>query len=64
MDISLLVGGNGVDYLIGNIINVVLGEMSFILFDLGGYIFSYLFGNLDISKNWGLIVVIWGLELW
>ncbi|MBX2877221.1 MAG: TonB-dependent receptor [Saprospiraceae bacterium] len=61
-DISLSAGGNGVDYLIGNTINVALGETSPTSFDPGGYAFSHILGNLDVSKNWGSLSVAWGLE--
>lgn len=62
-DISLSAGGNGVDYLIGNTINVALGETSPTTFDPGGYSFSHILGNIDISKNWGVIAASWGIEV-
>lgn len=61
-DVSLSAGGNDVDYLIGNTINVALAETSPTSFDPGGYTFSHILGNLDVHKSWGALSASWGLE--
>lgn len=62
VDLSATAGSNSVDYLIGNSINVSLGETSPTEFDPGGYSFSNILGNLDISKSFNSITLSFGSE--
>ncbi|HFS67677.1 MAG TPA: TonB-dependent receptor [Flavobacteriia bacterium] len=61
-DLSATYGVNSVDYTIGNTINPDLGPMSPTRFEAGGYRFSNLIGNFDVSKSFDNINVISGLE--
>ena len=50
-DFSANYGGNSVDYTIGNTINLALGANSPTTFDAGGYDFSNIIGNFDVSRT-------------
>ena len=49
-DLSLTVGGNEQRYTVDNTVNRTLGTSSPTSFKTGGYSFSHIVGNLDISK--------------
>ncbi|MFD0993788.1 TonB-dependent receptor [Tenacibaculum geojense] len=61
-DASATYGGNTVDYTIGNTINPSLGAASPIVFNAGGYGFSNIVGNFDVSRSFGKVSVGFGLE--
>ena len=50
-DVSLTVGGNQQTYNVNNSVNRDLGKLSPIQFRPGGYDFSHLVGNIDVSKQ-------------
>ncbi|AFK05006.1 TonB-dependent receptor [Emticicia oligotrophica DSM 17448] len=50
-DASLTVGGNTQDYTVDNTVNRTLGTSSPTRFKPGGYGFSHIVGNIDISKQ-------------
>lgn len=62
LDLSATYGVNSVDYTIGNTINPDLGAMSPTRFEAGGYRFSNLIGNFDVSKSFDKVNAIAGLE--
>jgi iron complex outermembrane receptor protein len=62
-DVSVSYGGNSVDYLIGNTINVALLPNSPTEFDPGGYGFNNLLGNIDVSKTMDKVTVSLGSEI-
>ncbi|MFV0247775.1 MAG: TonB-dependent receptor [Tenacibaculum sp.] len=61
-DISANYGENKIDYTIGNTINTSLGADSPTKFKAGGYVFSNIIGNFDISKNFEKLSVGLGAE--
>ncbi len=50
-DVSLTVGGNEQLYTVNNTVNRTLGAASPISFKTGGYNFSHIVGNIDVSKQ-------------
>ena len=62
VDASATTGSNSIDYLITNSINPALGLSSPTEFDPGGYTFSHLVGNLDVSRSWAKADFSIGLE--
>ncbi|NNF35929.1 MAG: TonB-dependent receptor [Saprospiraceae bacterium] len=62
-DVSLTYGGNGVDYLIGNTINVALLPNSPTEFDPGGYRFGNIVGNIDFVKTTEKVSLSFGSEI-
>lgn len=61
-DVSLTAGGNTVDYTVGNSINVALGAASPTEFDPGGYSFSNVLANVDLSRTFDNLTVTLGSE--
>jgi iron complex outermembrane receptor protein len=61
-DLSGTFGINSVDYTIGNTLNPDLGAESPTNFNAGGYSFSNLIANFDLSKNYGDVSVSFGAE--
>ncbi|MFK5958520.1 MAG: TonB-dependent receptor [Lutibacter sp.] len=61
-DLSGTFGINSVDYTIGNTLNPDLGAASPTNFNAGGYSFSNLIANFDLSKNYGDISISLGAE--
>ncbi|PCH53316.1 MAG: TonB-dependent receptor [Flavobacteriaceae bacterium] len=61
-DLSGTFGINTVDYTIGNTLNQDLGAASPTNFKAGGYSFSNLIANFDLSKSYGAISVSFGAE--
>ena len=61
-DLSGTFGSNSVDYTIGNTLNVDLDASSPTSFEAGGYSFSNLIGNFDLSRSYGDISVAFGAE--
>ncbi len=61
-DISLTLGSNSVDYLIGNTINVALLPNSPTSFDAGAYTFGNILGNVDVSRTFDAVTFSAGLE--
>ena len=61
-DLSGTFGINTVDYTIGNTLNPDLGAASPTSFNAGGYSFSNLIANFDLSKSYGDISVAFGAE--
>jgi len=61
-DVSITYGRNAVDYNVGNSLNPDLGASSPTRFDVGGYRFGNLIGNLDISRSYGDISWAMGFE--
>lgn len=62
-DVSLTLGGNAVDYTIGNTINVSLAENSPTSFDAGAYKFGNIIGNVDVSRSFDAFTVSLGTEI-
>ena len=72
-DASITYGINSVDYTIGNTLNLGLqqnfadngldGSIGPTEFEAGGYRFSNIIGNLDASKGFGKVSLIFGAEL-
>ena len=61
-DLSGTFGINTVDYTVGNTLNPDLGAASPTDFNAGGYSFSNLIANFDLSKSYGDISVAFGME--
>jgi len=61
-DLSLTMGSNSVDYLIGNTINPSLLPNSPTEFDAGAYAFSNQVLNFDLSRNFGAATLSLGTE--
>lgn len=61
-DLSGTFGTNTVDYTIGNTLNRDLGAASPTSFEAGGYSFSNLLANFDLSKTYGDISMAFGAE--
>lgn len=61
-DLSGTFGLNSVDYTIGNTLNRDLGAASPTSFEAGGYSFSNLIGNFDLSRNFGQFSLAIGAE--
>lgn len=61
-DLSGTFGSNSVDYTIGNTLNRDLGASSPTSFEAGGYSFSNLLANFDLSRSYGDISVAFGAE--
>lgn len=61
-DVSIDLGGNSVDYTVGNTLNVGLGQESPTDFNAGGYEFSHIVTNLDIAKSIGRANLSFGTE--
>jgi len=61
-DLSGTFGINSVDYTIGNTLNRDLGATSPTNFKAGGYSFSNLIANFDLSRSYGDISVSFGAE--
>ncbi len=55
IDMSSTFGSNSMDYTIGDTYNTDLGEASPTSFYAGGYDFSQLVNNLDISRDFGML---------
>ncbi len=62
-DISVSYGANGVDYLIGNSINVALLPNSPTEFDPGGYRFGNILGNVDFTRTMEKVTLSFGSEI-
>ena len=62
VDLSGTYGRNSVEYMVNNSINPSLKADSPTSFDVGGYIFSNLLSNLDISRNFGKFNLAFGAE--
>ena len=62
-DLSAMYGSNSVDYMIGNTLNPDLGAASPTIFNAGGYKFSNIVGNLDMSKTINQISIGLGMEV-
>jgi hypothetical protein len=58
---SATFGSNAVDYAVANTINTSLGANSPTYFKAGGHQFSNIIGNIDISRDFGALVL--GAEL-
>lgn len=63
VDLSGTFGRNAVDYEVNNTLNIDLGARSPTSFDVGAYSFSNSLANLDLSKNFGSIVLSFGAEV-
>jgi len=63
LDISGTFGRNAVDYTVGNSLNPDLGASSPTRFRAGGYRFSNLIGNVDLSKSYGELSIALGAEV-
>ncbi|NOR26941.1 MAG: TonB-dependent receptor plug domain-containing protein [Lutibacter sp.] len=61
-DLSGTFGINTVDYTVGNTLNPDLGAASPTNFNAGGYSFSNLIANFDVSKSYGDISIAFGAE--
>lgn len=61
-DVSATYGGNSVDYTVGNSINTTLGANSPTSFNTGGYGFSNIVGNFDVSRSFGTVSLGLGIE--
>ncbi|MBE0422485.1 MAG: TonB-dependent receptor [Lutibacter sp.] len=61
-DLSGTFGSNSVDYTVGNTLNRDLGAASPTSFEVGGYSFSNLIGNFDLSRNFGQLSLAFGAE--
>jgi iron complex outermembrane receptor protein len=62
VDASVTYGINSVDYTIGNTLNPALGEFSPTRFEAGGYRFSNIISNFDISRSFDKVSLIFGAE--
>ena len=62
VDLSGTYGRNSVEYMVNNSINPSLKADSPTSFDVGGYVFSNLLSNLDISRNFGKFNLAFGAE--
>ncbi len=62
VDVSATYGVNKVEYIIGNTLNPDMGALSPTQFEAGGYRFSNLIGNVDVSRSFDKISVIFGAE--
>lgn len=62
VDVSGTFGFNSVSYIIGNTINPDLEEFSPTQFEAGGYEFYNFIGNLDISRSFDKVSLIFGAE--
>jgi len=62
IDVSGTFGINTVDYTIGNTLNPDMGALSPTRFEAGGYDYSSLIGNVDISRSFDKVSVIFGAE--
>ena len=62
-DVSTTYGINSVDYRVENSLNPDLGALSPTEFEVGGYRFSNTIGNLDISRSFDMVSLIFGAEL-
>lgn len=63
VDVSGTFGSNAVDYQVNNSLNPALGAASPTEFDPGGYSFSNILANLDISRSFGDVSVAIGGEV-
>jgi iron complex outermembrane recepter protein len=63
IDLSGTYGRNAVDYEVNNSLNPALGANSPTSFDVGGYTFSNLLSNLDISRSFDQISIAFGAEI-
>lgn len=63
VDLSGTHGRNAVDYEVNNSLNRDLGASSPTSFDVGGYVFSNMLANLDLSKSFGQVSVAFGAEI-
>jgi iron complex outermembrane receptor protein len=61
-DLSGTFGINSVDYTVGNTLNPDLGAASPTDFKAGGYSFSNLIANFDLSKSYGDVSIAFGAE--
>jgi len=61
-DMSTSTGGNHIQYTIGNTVNPSLGLGSPTQFDAGGYEFTQVVNNLDVSRNLNSINIAFGAE--
>jgi iron complex outermembrane recepter protein len=62
IDISATFGRNAVDYNVANSLNPDLGAASPTSFDVGGYRFGNLIGNIDVSRSYGDLSWAMGFE--
>ena len=62
-DLSGTFGRNAVDYEVNNSLNPALGANSPTSFDVGGYSFSNVIGNFDLSRSFGSVSVAFGAEI-
>lgn len=62
-DVSANYGGNSVDYDVNNSLNLSLGKDSPTNFDVGGFSFSNIVGNLDITREFDNLSIAVGTEL-
>ncbi len=63
VDLSGTYGRNAVDYEVNNSLNTDLGANSPTSFDVGAYSFSNLLANLDVSRDFGTVVLGFGAEI-
>ncbi|MEE9349515.1 MAG: TonB-dependent receptor [Flavobacteriaceae bacterium] len=62
VDVSGTFGVNTVDYTIGNTLNPDMAAQSPTSFEAGGYNYSNLIGNVDVSRSFDKVSVIFGAE--
>ncbi|MBT3386136.1 MAG: TonB-dependent receptor [Prolixibacteraceae bacterium] len=62
IDVSATTGSNKVDYTVGNTINPSYGAASPIDFNVGGYSFSHLVGNIDVQRTFNKVDFSFGME--
>lgn len=62
IDVSATSGNNSVDYTVGNTINPSYGANSPTVFNVGGYSFGHLVGNIDVNRSFGKMNVSFGME--
>ncbi len=62
IDVSATFGSNTVDYRVANSLNTDLGKRSPTTFNVGGYEFSNIVGNLDVFRTFGNFSVGFGSE--
>jgi len=63
VDLSGTYGRNAVDYEVNNSLNPDLGAASPTSFDVGAYSFSSLLANLDVSRDFGTVILGFGTEI-
>jgi iron complex outermembrane recepter protein len=63
IDLSGTYGRNAVDYEVNNSLNPALGASSPTSFNVGGYTFSNLLSNLDISRSFDQVSIAFGAEV-